>query len=159
MFSVLNIFVIFDVFQDPGNVVFDFGENLKIEINFLQKCCFVLIWNEFFWILPGAKISQYLNYRHDFDPIHRCTEIGYLGWVLGILAKLFRGGFFEAVRKSRCVPFFVFYCIFMWQFFGPYPLPPPPLPGSLTKYLNLRFCGIARLWTKRVNPFQIKRTG
>jgi hypothetical protein len=29
-------------------------------------------------------------------------------------------------RKSRGVPFFMFYCIFMWQLFGPYPLPPTP---------------------------------
>ncbi len=40
LFSVLNIFMIFDVFYDPWNVVFDFGENLKIEINFFTKMLF-----------------------------------------------------------------------------------------------------------------------
>ncbi len=59
---------------------------------------------------------------------HRCTVVENPGrggpWGFGHI--LFRG-VLGVVRKSRGVHFFclffVFYCIFMWLFFGPYPPP------------------------------------
>jgi hypothetical protein len=59
--------VIFDVFQDPGNVVFDFGENLKIEINILQKC--------FFGFFLERVFEFNLNQGHSLNHIERQLDV------------------------------------------------------------------------------------
>jgi hypothetical protein len=58
---------------------------------------------------------------------HRCTVVENPGrGVLGVLVTFFLGGYLglsENLGGSTFFVFFVFYCIFMWQFFGPYPPP------------------------------------
>ena len=56
-----------------------------------------------------------------------------------VLAKFFLGGYLglsENLGGSTFFAFFVFYCIFMSQFFGPYTSPPPSPPVCIYDFLN-----------------------